>query len=263
MFESFGVVAEVVTDDRRVFGSLPSVLPPDWQPAGGPVSARFGLTGEGRITLDGPEVANGRGDREAALLKLGATVRHQVAVLAPDHVFIHAGVVRAGDTSIVIPGGSRSGKSTLVAELLAAGATYYSDEYAPVGSDGLIQPYAKPLSIRPAGRDGPGRLRPVPQAQIATRPAAPGLIVVTRYEAGAAWRPRPVSGGEAALALLRNTVAARPQSARAMSVVSQLARDASSYSSARGEARDTAPALMALARARTRRDPLTRHARAG
>ena len=254
MFESFGVTAEVVSDDRQLFDSLPTVLPPGWRPADGEVAARFGLMRDGAITLDDSEVARAKGGQGASLIKLGSTVRHHVALLAPEHVFIHAGVVCAGETSIVIPGSSHSGKSTLVAELLRAGATYYSDEYAPIDGDGLIAPYPKPLSIREADGDGLGALHPVPEEQIATRPIAAGLVVVTTYEAGATWRPEARTGAEGALALLRHTVAARPHPGRAMAVVSQLAREARVIAGVRGEASEVAHALLDLAAERTPAD---------
>ena len=253
MFESFGVTAEVVSDDRKLFDSLPAVLPPGWRPGDGDAAARFGLMRDGAITRDGAEVARAEGEGNP-LIRLGSTVRHHMALLAPDHVFIHAGVVCAGATSIVIPGSSHSGKSTLVAELLRAGATYYSDEYAPVDRKGMIAPYPKPLSIRGDGCDGLGALKPVPEEQIAARPIAAGLVVVTTYEAGATWRPEARTGAEGALALLRHTVAARPHPGRAMSVVSHLAREARVIAGARGEASEMAHALLDLAAERTPAD---------
>jgi hypothetical protein len=244
VLESFGVTLEVASDDRELFDSLPPVLPPGWRRASREPAARFALTGDGAITLDGAPAAPARGDRDAALLRLGAIVRHHVALHAPNHVFIHAGVVSAGDTSIVIPGSSRSGKTTLVAELVRAGAMYHSDEYAPVDPEGMIEPYAKPLSIRSAGGDGPGALHPVPDGQVATRPIRAGLVVVTGYEAGAAWRPTACTGGEGALALLRHTVAARTRPSHALAVVSRLAREGRVIAGVRGEASEMADALL-------------------
>jgi len=52
---------------------------------------------------------------------------------------------------IVIPGRSFSGKSTLVAELLRAGATYYSDEYAVFDKHGRVHPFPKDLEMRTNG----------------------------------------------------------------------------------------------------------------
>ena len=250
VFESFGVLAEVVSDDRGVFDSLPRVLPPGWRPGKGTAGealVRFGLARDGRVTLDGAEFFHTDGGASDPLLRLGSVMRHHLALHAPAHVFIHAGVVRAGGVTIVIPGSSHSGKTTLVAELVRAGATYYSDEYAVVDSEGLIHPYAKSLSIRSPGRDHVGVPVPVPEAQIATRAARADLIVVTSYEPGARWRPRECARSEGAFALLQNTVAARPRPGAALAAVSQLSRDARVISGPRGEAKDMANALLSQA----------------
>jgi hypothetical protein len=209
----------------------------------GQAAARFGLMSDGVVTLDGAEVARTNGDRSASLVRLGATVRHHVALHAAAHVFIHAGVVCGGDTAIVIPGSSRSGKTTLVAELVRAGASYYSDDYAVVDSDGMIHPYPKPLSVRSDG-PGPGQPVPVPEVQIATRPIRAGLIVVTSYEAGARWRPTVCTSGEGALELLQHTVVARSRPGQALAAVCRLARGTRVLRGARGEASAVAEALL-------------------
>jgi hypothetical protein len=246
VFESFGVVAEVGTDDPRLLHRLPRVLPPGWRREAGPAEARFVLLRDGTITLDGTELRRTPGDQDAALIRLGSVVRHHLAQYAPAHIFIHAGVVCVGATAIVIPGTSYSGKTTLVAALVRAGAMYYSDEYAVVDGDGLIEPYAKPLSIRVAGGRGLGVQTPVAPGQIGRQPIRAGLIVVTRYEAGARWRPASLSKGEAALALLGHTVAARSRPSEALAAVGRLARDARVLVGPRGEADQTAAELLAL-----------------
>jgi hypothetical protein len=247
VFESFGVVAEVRTDDPRLWDRLPRVLPPGWRPQAGPAMARFALLRDGTITLDGTELRRAPGDQDAALIRLGSVVRHHLAQYAPAHMFIHAGVVCVGASAIVIPGSSYSGKTTLVAELVRAGAMYYSDEYAVVDDDGLIEPYPKPLSIRVAGGRGLGVQTPVAAGQIASQPIRAGLIVVTKYEAGASWRPASLSKGEAALALLGHTVAARSRPSEALAAVGRLARDARVLMGPRGEADRMAAELLALA----------------
>lgn len=245
VFESFGVTAEVVSDDRALFDAIPKVLPPGWRPADGTPMARFGLMRAGSITLDGDEVVRTDAGEATLLVRLGSVVRHHLAVQSPAFVFVHAGVVSAGDTAIVIPGSSHSGKTTLVAELVQAGATYFSDEYAVVDSRGMIQPYAKPLSIRRPGHHWSGALVPVPEGQIATRPIRAGLIVLTTYESGASWRPRTLTRGEGAFALLAHTGAARARPGQALAAVCQLARDARVLAGARGEATTMALALFA------------------
>src|SRR5579884_3269688 len=162
VFESFGLAIEVRSDDRELFELLPTVLPPGWRPTDAPAgSPRFGLMRDGTVTVDGEGVARADGDKQAALTTLSAALRHHLALQAPGHIFIHAGVVRVGAAAVVIPGRTFSGKSTLVAALVRAGATYYSDEYAAVDADGMIHPYAKPLSSRPLDSGAPAPPPPV------------------------------------------------------------------------------------------------------
>lgn len=52
---------------------------------------------------------------------LDSQIRGHVALHAPDRVLVHAGVVGIGKSAIVIPGGSFSGRTTLVAEFIRAG----------------------------------------------------------------------------------------------------------------------------------------------
>ena len=89
-----------------------------------------------------------------------------VAEQARRRVFVHAGAVGWNGRAIILPGQTRSGKTTLVAALVRAGATYYSDEYAVIDTQGRVHPYPRPLMIRTEtgelqkcpGR-GPGRTR--------------------------------------------------------------------------------------------------------
>jgi hypothetical protein len=71
--------------------------------------------------------------------------------LRPYRVFVHAGVVGWKGKAIVIPGRSHSGQSTMVAELVRAGASYYSDEYAVFDYRGRVHPFPKDLELRDCG----------------------------------------------------------------------------------------------------------------
>ena len=51
-----------------------------------------------------------------------------VATEALSRLFVHAGVVGWRGRAILVPGTSFSGKTTLVAAMVQAGASYYSDE---------------------------------------------------------------------------------------------------------------------------------------
>src|ERR1051326_6942658 len=69
---------------------------------------------------------------------LESDLQLHVAEMARRCLFVHAGVVGWGGRALVIPGRSFSGKSTLVAALVRAGATYYSDEYAVFDAQGRV-----------------------------------------------------------------------------------------------------------------------------
>jgi len=137
---------------------------------------------------------------------LAAHAEFFVAERAPDHLFIHAGVVAWAGRAIVMPGASFAGKTTLVQAWLAAGATYYSDEFAVLDRAGRVHPFARPLAIRD---DSTASTRRVPVAALGadagTMPLPIGFILVTSYRAGARWRPRRLTAAPALLALMRHT----------------------------------------------------------
>lgn len=246
IFESFGLCAELLSDDLDLLGAALAMLPPGWRAVDGQPSVQFGLWTDGILTVDGARTDRAL-QRGAALLKLGAIVRHHLAIEAPGFTFVHAGVVEAGGCAIVIPGRSYTGKSTLVAELVRLGATYLSDEYAVLDSSGLVHPFAKPLSIRAGSHDRLGRLVPVPPAQVANDPVRAGLVVLTSYAPAGQWRPSVRSRAEGAFALLQNTVSARLRPACALSATSRLASGAVFLAGQRGEAPETARALLEAA----------------
>jgi hypothetical protein len=245
-FESFGVVAELSSDDPDLLRAAEAMLPPGWCATDADPDARFGIWADGLITADGTWV-DWAATRWDSLLRLGSIIRHHVAKGAPGYAFVHAGVVDAGGCGIVIPGHSFTGKTTLVAEIVRLGAKYLSDEYAVVDPTGLVWPFAKPLSIRPGRRNRFAQLVPVPEPMVARHPVHAGLIVLTGYEPGGRWRPSVRSQAEGAFALLQNTVSARRRPSSALSAASMLARDAIVLVGRRGEAPETALRLLEAA----------------
>lgn len=177
--------------------------------------------------------------------RLESDLRLFVAEVARHRVFVHAGVVGWKGKAIIIPGRSYSGKSTLVSELVKAGATYYSDEYAVFDARGRVYPFPKPLEMRDSGdwkqtkvgvEDFGGKT--------ATKPIPVGLVMVTEYKAGAHWRPRALSGGQAVLALLANTVSARRQPEKALGTLQRAVARAQILKGVRGEAGKLAPTIL-------------------
>jgi hypothetical protein len=246
VFESFGLVAELVTDGPQLHASALAMLPPGWREVDGKPEVQFGVRRDGSITIDGVQTVRVR-DREGSLLKLGAVVRHHLASKASAYLFVNAGVVGAEGCGIVIPGGPYTGKSTLVAEIVHLGATYFSDEYAVVDPDGFVHPFAKPLSIRGGRHGGLGQPVPVPASQTATDPIRASLIVLTSYVRGAEWCPSVRTRAEGALALLENTVSAPRGPDTAVTATRRLVHQAVVLAGERGEARKTARTILEAA----------------
>ena len=172
-----------------------------------------------------------------------------IATLAPRRVFVHAGAVAWQGRAIIIPGASLSGKSTLVAELVRAGATYLSDEFAVLDCGGRVYPFPKAIALRPT----PGSVKQVNVpveafgGKAGKRSTPAGLIVLTGYEEGARWQPKVLSPGSGVLGLLSNSPAGQIAPARVLRVLRGVAKHATTISSPRGEAADIAPRLLDLA----------------
>jgi len=179
---------------------------------------------------------------------LESDMHFQVAQRAHDKLFVQAGVVSWHGRAIVVPGRSMSGKTSLVAALVRAGARYYSDEYAVFDHQGWVHPYPKPLSVRDAAG---GRRQKLPveafAGQAGTGPLQVGLIVVTKYRRGGRWAPRLLPPGQALLALLNNTVLARVRPGFALRTLRQVVPGTRAIKSTRGESETVvAPILKQL-----------------
>lgn len=184
-------------------------------------------------------------DLEEVLDRLRDDLHFGVALCANRRVFVHAGVVGWRGRAIVLPGRTHAGKSSLVAALVRAGATYFSDEYAVLDQDGWVHPYPKALSLRArAGERGV----PVDVATLGGRasdePLRLGLVVSTTYREGARWRPRPETPARAMLSLLDNTVVARLRPPLVMATLRAALEGASAVRTPRGEADDAARAIL-------------------
>ncbi|MGH7408750.1 MAG: hypothetical protein ACREKF_12185, partial [Candidatus Methylomirabilales bacterium] len=137
------------------------------------------------------------------------------------------------------------GKTTLVAALVRAGATYYSDEYAVFDARGRVHPYPKPLSIR--GENG-GQPRKCPAEALGglpgVKPLPVGLVAGTAYQPGARWRPRLLSPGQGVLTLLAKAVAARRRPKTALATLLRVVSRAPVLKGARGEAEEVLAAML-------------------
>lgn len=240
---------------QEVLQSVLPYLPPGWNVAASPVvkhlySVMSGEDSEGsRVrrfhllyedhqrlvrSMDFPDLLNA----------LEASLSQYVAEFAKRRVFIHAGAVGWKGRGILIPGRSLSGKSTLVKELVRAGATYYSDEYAVIDSVGRLHSYPRPLGIR----EQSGRQRRCTVEELGgvagTEPLPVGLVVVSHYKREAHWRPRRLTQGQGALALLAHTVSARRQPVRALATLQRIVSCAPVLKGARGEAGEVCNSIL-------------------
>jgi hypothetical protein len=247
-FESFGARVGVIADSPEVLERIPALLPPDAQlcPSAAvdgwfSVLARVG--GSYDFLIDGSPVTT-EIDLTFALTLLEAQLRIFVGLRAPNRIFIHAGVVAHEGRAIVIPGRSFAGKTTLVLALVRAGALYYSDEFAILDEEGLVHPYAKPVSVRDeneiqsdhdierfGGIVGEERLRV-------------GAIVFTEYRPGAEWNPTDVSPSRGALAMFSNTLAAIERTEEAMRAIKFAVDGVPMWEGERGEADEMAQSLL-------------------
>lgn len=255
---SYGVRLGVRVDDAALLEQLPLYLPPvRTRPATPGVDHLFSLCTtrrDGRrhersVTrvYDGHRIVARRSalGPSMQLDLLRSCLEFHIASTARSWLFVHAGVVEWRGRAILIPGRSRSGKTTLVTALIRAGAGYYSDEFAVLDRFGRVHPWARPLRIR-----GPGRL---PQSHpvetlgglAGRRPLRVGLVVVTAYRAGARWQPRALSPGQTLLALMGNTLLARSRPERTLAILGRTTRGARARKGWRDEAEALAATLLA------------------
>jgi len=250
LFESFGVRMWLGTNRREAAERMHEVLPPGWREnrSAGVEEHRFGLIGDKggtyRVDLANFPLAE-KVPLDLALEILDSAIRARVAFNAPDHIFVHAGVVAYEGRALLIPGKAFSGKTTLVASLVRAGAIYYSDEFAPIDRDGRVHPYAKPLSIR--GENQLQTNHPVASlGGIAGQEPLPVAAVVnTTYRAGAVWEPTRLSPAQGALALLGNAVPAQDRPEAVLRALTAAVEGATILDGDRGEVEELAPLLLA------------------
>src|SRR6266566_1439582 len=254
--KSYGVRIGIRSNDPAALDRVCRHLPSEWENASSSVVDRVYsilIGGEGPRAgvrhlnlLYGDHVQLARSlDLDLVFETLESDLRLFVAELAKHRVFVHAGVVGWKGKAIVIPGRSYSGKSTLVAELVRAGATYYSDEYAVLDSRGRVHPFSKPLELREEGEFRQTKITAVELGgQSGTKPLPVGLVLMTQFKSGARWRPRKLTAGKGVLEMLFNTVSARRSPAKALATLQRVATQADMLKGVRGDARKVVFALL-------------------
>jgi hypothetical protein len=254
-FTTHGLRLGVRANSRAALEDLRRHLPPRWRPSYrtrvdclysvivGDGAPRGGMRRFHLLYADSTRLA--RTMEIAELVRaFESDVEIYVAAMAPERIFVHAGVVGWRGHAILIPGPSGSGKSRLVEALLRRGATYYSDEFAVLDSRGRVYPFRRPLHLRPHTdrEERPDAVHVSTPRGMSPLPA--GLILVTSYKRGGRWHPRLLSPGEATMALLAHTVPARLRPKQAVLALVRAARGATALRGPRGEAEDMAATVL-------------------
>jgi hypothetical protein len=250
VLEAYGVTLLVCASTADILGRIERYLPPGWRPVEDSAAHRMGIVNEddGRFTVyDGARPIITQADLPLSLLALDSKMRMRVAIHAPDQVFIHAGVAAHRGRAIVIPGHSSSGKTTLTAALVRAGASYYSDEFAVIDNDGLVHAYPRRPSPRHLEDLLPLQDDIEPPQRVASKPPIPlGLAIFTHYVEGASWNARRLPVGRAALAMIEHAVPARIRPEATMTVITRALRGAVALEGERGGAAEIAGGLLRL-----------------
>jgi hypothetical protein len=254
--KSYGVRIGIRSNDPAALDRVCQHLPNEWENVSSAVVDRVYSILIGRRgsranvrrlnLLYGDHVRLARSfDLDSLFETFESDLRLFVAELAKHRVFVHAGVVGWKGQAIVIPGRSYSGKSTLVAELVRAGATYYSDEYAVLDSRGRVHPFAKALELREEGEFRQTKITAVELGgHSGTKPLPVGLVLMTQFKSGARWRPRKLTAGKGVLEMLFNTVSARRSPERALATLQRVAAQADVLKGVRGNATEVVPVVL-------------------
>lgn len=255
-FDAYGLRVGVRTNAPALLERLAPHLPPGWRACASPlVDEVFSVwVDPGETSAPRPSrVYSGQrrrartADLALAFSVLETEIRQTVAASADRRTFVHAGVVGWRGRAILVPGRSRSGKTTLVAELVKAGALYLSDEFAVLDGRGRVHPFPKPLSIRgPGGCDVHAQARRAEDlgGTIGTRALPVGLVVLAEHRPGAAWRPERLTRGQAVLEMLAHTVPARLRPEASLAALERAVARATVLKGVRGEAGELAPELL-------------------
>lgn len=247
--EAYGVRIGIEAPDPDLLARMAELLPPGWRERDpSPDDSVFALTTANGVVyaVERDGVVLTTAELDVALGLFDTFVRNHVALNARDRIFVHAGAVAHRGRAIVIPGRSFSGKTTLVAQLLAAGAAYYSDEFAVFDEHGLLHPFPKPLSLRLRAGEGQQTNHSVGDlgGVVGIEPVPVGLIVSTQYRPGGEWQPSELTPGDAVLELFANSISVNERPQELLAALRHAAQRATAVRGPRGEAAAIVPWLI-------------------
>lgn len=199
--------------------------------------------GQRLIIQNGEEISRG-GIKRKFFKFFDSIIRVAIAEHAVDRVFLHAGVVGWKGKAIVVPADSFKGKSTLITELVRAGATYYSDEFAIFDRQARVYPFARRIGRRTEDFKTYELRAEDLGGDIGIEPLPVGLVLITEYKEGAKWSPKILSSGQGVLEMIPFTLCLRQRPDFSLGVLNNIASNAIIASSLRGTAEKFAKTLL-------------------
>lgn len=252
-YAAFGVSWSIQADDISAYHLMLDRLPPGAAPSGGKSMVRSYAFKTIAATSPGDDVsyllsADGRplirsSEPEDIADAFEENLKWLVAEHSQRRVFLRAGVVGWRDRAIVIPGGPRSGKTTLVRALVACGATYYSDEYAVLEGHN-VHPYRSRMPEWIADGGSVSYLLDDIRGVQPLSPLPAGIVLFAPYQPGAVFKPKLISRGKSMLGLFKHSVAAQRRPEQVLRALDTVTRRCNALEGVRGDAHAVATYLL-------------------
>ena len=184
-------------------------------------------------------------------------------------VLLHAGSVALRGRGMILPADAGSGKTTLVAGLMAAGFRYLSDDVAVIGgSRGALFPFVKSLFVKAGSREVLAPLFPELAAtpphrrasgerawylhpRVGSWPSGPvpiRYVVCPEFVRGAETALTPIARGDAMIKLLEQSFNVQRRGVDAVSLLAEVVRSADCYALVLGDLAAAVHLLRRLAR---------------
>ena len=173
-------------------------------------------------------------------------VRNTIIEFAVNRIFIHAGAVAWKGKSIIFPAQSLEGKSSLTVEFIKRGATYYSDDFAVIDEEGQLHPFPRLISLRTNIHSYVQENFPPEKfnAKVGIDHLPVGMVLITRYESEAQWKPEVLSAGEGIMKILPHTATIRDKPEFTLNVLNKMIKNAIIVETKRNEAKKFVDLLL-------------------
>jgi len=201
--------------------------------------------GDGRYAIRegrGPAALISGLSRPDALIQISEIVASRLAAHLTNGVALHAGAVGWNGRSILIPGQSGAGKSSLTAWFVDKGFAYLTDELSVLAADGAVAGLSRALMLKRAADTFVSALPRFTSWQrhragetLMLRPETPddhapagllpcGLIIFPSFTPGADLTIRPLTSARACIGLMGCNVNSRNLPDGGFTIISSLAR---------------------------------------